>query len=456
MPYRTPQGKHYHSVEGCCGAIEPCAAGGSLSPCSKCHGRGQGVIAGGVGGLGGGTGSYEEDLPGAYARKYGNSVEGYPHGVFKTADGIIRNRYGNKLTAGDVHAFLDESVRLRDEQERRVRGRANPRPEDVDYLGQLNLEVQCFEAAYADASRLEYDQKFWGAAIKVPPVLPDADDESFYDRRGTTGRMPKMVSLHDANGKEFSISSTRLSDVVDASLVALDEDAHACPLEGLAPDEVFERNKLIRGLWQRVPPCERPQAWHMPPLLGVGWDTPEQRRALADYLGIDDPAKLRRVGESIFQYCRHEFYDIKRSQRDGTPSDLALGIEEYIDCAPKWDGGLTYRGMAMDDRQVAEIMRAAETHGEYDPHCGGTGSWSTDYAFCKRWADRRVRNPRKGRNTKVVFWSQTQSRGTSVTHMSPQGLGEHEVLVSQSARYCVRRTEREPDGTLNVFLDEVA
>lgn len=37
MPFKTPHGDHYHSIYGCHGATEPCAAAG-LAPCSDCCG----------------------------------------------------------------------------------------------------------------------------------------------------------------------------------------------------------------------------------------------------------------------------------------------------------------------------------------------------------------------------------------------------------------------------------
>lgn len=459
MPYRTPSGEHYHSVEGCCGAMEACPAGGSLDPCSKCHGRGEGVLVGGLGGVGG-DGSYEMDLPGAYARKYANSVEGYPHGVFKTEDGIIRDRDGRKLSFAEVTALFDEAKRRRDIQWGKVHGRSNPSPEDIDYLGQLELEVQCFEAAYEDAMDLGYFDRIYSAEDVVPPIEPDTSAESFYEKRGTNGYIPKLVPLRDAYGNQIRISSTHLSDIVDESLIALgDTDAEAshryCDEVDLDSEDILMRNRALYEMWRRTPPENRPQMWHLPPMVGASWVDPSGRVALAAYLGIDDPEQLERVGNAIYEYCVGDYDAITKSQKAGHPSDVAIAMEEYIALAPKWAGGTTYRGMAMTPEQVEEILRVAESNGEYHPALGATESWSTSYDCAKGRTDHPY-SVSVGRTERVVFECPTQSRGTSVMHISLWSDREAEVLVSKDARHRIRRAERDSEGILHVYMEEIA
>lgn len=63
MPFKTRYGSHYHEVEGCCGATEPCSSTEGLAPCSICCAGARksadagGGIAGGIG-AGAGEGDY--------------------------------------------------------------------------------------------------------------------------------------------------------------------------------------------------------------------------------------------------------------------------------------------------------------------------------------------------------------------------------------------------------------
>lgn len=112
-------------------------------------------------------------------------------------------------------------------------------------------------------------------------------------------------------------------------------------------------------------------------------------------------------------------------------------LENYIDKAPKWRGGITYRGldlttMQMDSIKVGENFKM-----------GGTSSWTTDYKIAEVFSSK-----------KAIFVSKTQEKGTSIKFGSAFS-DENEIVVSKNANYKVRRIERLPNGTRLFYVDEV-
>lgn len=103
----------------------------------------------------------------------------------------------------------------------------------------------------------------------------------------------------------------------------------------------------------------------------------------------------------------------------------AKRIEGYIERAPKWGGGVTYRGMSLP----SSVVKGLTVGGTFDVNAG-TASWSTQESTARSFS----KSGSGGRH--VVFVSQTQSKGTSIKHIS-YFTKENEVLVSKNARYTI-------------------
>lgn len=130
-------------------------------------------------------------------------------------------------------------------------------------------------------------------------------------------------------------------------------------------------------------------------------------------------------------------YSLMRAAQRGEKVDakykrLAELAEGYIDHAPKWGGGVTYRGMALSPSAVSSIKVGST----FDVNLG-TASWSTQEGKAREFA-----TPYNG-NKGVVFVSQTQSKGTSIKHISYYS-NENEVLVSKKAKYTVTSISTKP------------
>ena len=119
----------------------------------------------------------------------------------------------------------------------------------------------------------------------------------------------------------------------------------------------------------------------------------------------------------------------------------ALDIEEFIKKSPKWNGGTTYRGMAVDDQTLQAFKDAMNNNQQIDML--GTASWSTNRSISEGFAHRNAMN---GLNNAIIFKTDKAQYGTSIRHCSnfPQ---ESEVLCSKDSRYIIKSIKEDPPGS---------
>lgn len=140
-------------------------------------------------------------------------------------------------------------------------------------------------------------------------------------------------------------------------------------------------------------------------------------------------------------------YEIRYYQKNGTfaashhgHSDdsvkkKAEDLENYIKAAPKWAGGTTYRGVSLNDAD----LKAIKVGKPVNANNGGSASWSTNQYTAEGFSNGK--NPNR-----VVFISPTQSKGTSIKHLS-KFKGENEVLTSKDSQYIVKKKYKKSNVT---------
>lgn len=126
------------------------------------------------------------------------------------------------------------------------------------------------------------------------------------------------------------------------------------------------------------------------------------------------------TGAKFTSHHNHSMQDIARD---------AEACDKYIDMAPKWNGGRTYRGIAVDDATMQKFKDAMTNGDEIDML--GTSSWSTDEDTSAGFAKS---NAGKG-DKKLIFYTDDPQYGTSITHLSHFNEKENEVLCSSKARW---------------------
>ncbi len=138
-----------------------------------------------------------------------------------------------------------------------------------------------------------------------------------------------------------------------------------------------------------------------------------------------------------YQQGEHVNYPIETAR-------LSNAIEEYIKRAPRWNGGETFRGIGLSPQEAEKYKVGYEFKGMQ-----GTASWSTDLGTAGDFADKN--GNRAG--IAVIFHSPTQSKGTSISHLSRYGT-EKEVIVSKDAGYRVVRAG-DIAGRKHIWLEEI-
>ena len=173
---------------------------------------------------------------------------------------------------------------------------------------------------------------------------------------------------------------------------------------------------------------------------------------MAEYLGVSEK-EAAELSNAVWGFTRDYSSYIRAIQNNDTEKvkDLpkpmreamekyAQNIEKYVNLAPKWDGGTTYRGINVSKNTVAKY----KVGGIIDAN-KGTASWSSDREVARDFAS--------GKKTKVVFSCKTQSKGTSVKHLAKYG-NEKEVLVSKNAEYKIT-SMKEKNGVVYIDVKEV-
>lgn len=165
------------------------------------------------------------------------------------------------------------------------------------------------------------------------------------------------------------------------------------------------------------------------------------------------PQKAKEYSEALYFYTDdfNHVKNIRAYQRgENVKNDLEVirqerALEEYIQQAPKWNGGETFRGIKLTEDELKQYVVGTELD------MSGTSSWSSDEDTAIGYAG--YGNPPSGKLS-VVFHSLTQKNGTSVRHLSPF-TNEDEVLVSKRSRYRVIKATKTQDGVNHIYLEEV-
>ena len=110
-------------------------------------------------------------------------------------------------------------------------------------------------------------------------------------------------------------------------------------------------------------------------------------------------------------------------------AEMANDVGEWVERAPKWGGGETFRGINVGESVAATYKSVAIIDVNH-----GTASWSTTQAVSLAFSSH-------GEGQRVVFRSPTQPKGTSIKHVWCFQK-EDEVLVSKTSRYKVVSTMR--------------
>jgi hypothetical protein len=143
------------------------------------------------------------------------------------------------------------------------------------------------------------------------------------------------------------------------------------------------------------------------------------------------------TGEKFKSYHNHTMAQIRQKAKD---------LEEYIDKAPKWDGGTTYRGMSLSEKELKNLITELK-NGQGDMM--GTSSWTTKEHIGQHFSEMHggEYSPKfKDEKTEsVILVAKKQNKATSIQHMSKYGSSEAEVLSSKDVRWKFVKTWEE-DG----------
>lgn len=167
----------------------------------------------------------------------------------------------------------------------------------------------------------------------------------------------------------------------------------------------------------------------------TGDQIPKTPEETAKYLGVSVQEAKDMYG-AVKDFSGTAYSLMRAAQRGEKVADkykrLAEQAEGYIDHAPKWGGGVTYRGIGLP----ASVVKSLTAGGTFDVNLG-TASWSTQESTARNFAKS------SSGDKPVVFVSQTQGKGTSIKHISYYG-NESEVLVSKNAKYTVTNISTKP------------
>ena len=115
--------------------------------------------------------------------------------------------------------------------------------------------------------------------------------------------------------------------------------------------------------------------------------------------------------------------------------ERAASIERYIQCAPKWNGGTTYRGMSLSNKELAAMVDDLKK-GQGDML--GAASWSADQGISEGFCIGHLKDisPKFGdqKGRPVILRATGHKKGTPIMHLSKFG-SEEEVLSSHYERW---------------------
>ena len=174
---------------------------------------------------------------------------------------------------------------------------------------------------------------------------------------------------------------------------------------------------------------------------------------IAKYLGVS-MEEAKSFDSAIWSFTGDYFTAIRQLQNGKIPEgfdknspfvkamkEKGENLEKYIEKAPKWNGGETYRGINIS----SEDLKKYQVGNTIDVN-RGTASWSSDIKVSKKFA-------KQGSEEKVVFKCPTQKNGTSIKHLSNYN-HEDEVMVSKNSKYVITSINRNKDGIIYVNIKE--
>ena len=134
------------------------------------------------------------------------------------------------------------------------------------------------------------------------------------------------------------------------------------------------------------------------------------------------------------------YSEIRAAQKNGDTTSYygrqGANAERFIEAGIKsgngWKGGVTYRGVAVDDATL-EGFSQIPNGSDVNIHLGGSASWATRVGVAQGFAEDNEYGPM---TNKVVFVNMDSTqRGVSVAGISSSGYGEREVLCSKDAKF---------------------
>ena len=171
--------------------------------------------------------------------------------------------------------------------------------------------------------------------------------------------------------------------------------------------------------------------------LGI---SPEMATEYIDVI-MDYTDTSTNVYSEVRRYQREEPLQFLTQEEAKALSDK---IEAYIQKAPRWNGGTTFRGSTVSDIELASYVPG------YELHMGGVASWSDQESVARDFA---VKNVTADRPNSVIYHCDTQGKGTGIQHISVVEM-EAEVLCSKESRYVVDKVEIDENHVYHVYLKE--
>lgn len=132
-------------------------------------------------------------------------------------------------------------------------------------------------------------------------------------------------------------------------------------------------------------------------------------------------------------------YKVVRKYQQGKIADESVAeiagiysddIESFLRSAPKWEGGVTYRGVGISDDALAKYSKGVSIN------MNGTSSWTTSKEVALSNADKY--------DNKVVYACSSQKTGASIMPYSLSPF-EYEVIASKNASYTIEDLEKIDD-----------
>lgn len=172
---------------------------------------------------------------------------------------------------------------------------------------------------------------------------------------------------------------------------------------------------------------EHMERWNPPPSLA---------QQLGDYTGQTGTTELSRQVSALKEYSGSYYHEIREAQYRGEKGTAyakdAEAIETMIEKSPKWKGGELYRGIKVNNEDLAQFQKGAVID------MRGMSSWSSDTKIANSFSNTYSSGTRTG----VIFRTKGTNKGTSITHLSTYGKMEKEILVSGKATWTITKVTK--------------